>query len=960
MRKTRKKLSFVIALIFLFSQCLSGVASAATSTASVSTKDLLKTWVGTKLEPGYSGKFKTSASITKAELASLLVKALNLPAGNYIKFSDVSSKAWYRTAVGKATLAGIMSSTGKFHPHYTMSKQIGAIIIYKAFGQTAPTMTNPKARLTRGEALKLINTLTGIRIKKSPSAASKTYYGNVVINNKNVVLKNATVKGNLVIAQGVGTGDVTLENVKVEKSLIVLGGGENSIKLVNSTLNFVDVNKKDGKVRLLASGVTNVGLVNMHSGGKLEELNMDALADGFTTMKVTGITKNAAVIIDADLEEVRVEVPNCIVKVLDCVIDTFTAEAACTVSGIGLIANANIAASGVVMEKAPIKIKALDGITCKVEGIEIDPLDVYAPTDVSGTLTFEGYIQDLDCFIKMAPNFGKDSKKCLAMKTCAASGYGITALQPDGTFKFYYLDGDFATWTHGETNFDGTGSQLASWNLINATQKANHVTIKVTGKLSGDTKVSPWIDARYDGRSYPVINVTSLEEVTTSPVLTSIAVTTPATKLIYTVGDALDITGLKTTGYYVDNTSAEATTMTAANVTGFDSSVPATNQILTITYGGKTATYKIDVVSEQLTGWIIDRDCLGKNVPTMHSRMCNLMGSANTPPTSCYASGLGIYTNISAPTVKTDRANYLVFDEGSRNLTKTFLQNLPSTWANNITVKVTGYKVNKIPTNETETNVPETDISKIHHYISGFHVTSIEAAFIEGISTNVLPSPNLVLPGSTVLSSIAVSTPATKLTFAVGDALSIEGLGVTGTYSDNTTKAMAITAANVTGFVSSVPANNQILTVTYGGKTATYTINVVAVPTPTPTPTQTVTFTGFIQDQDCFVQYAPDYGADTKMCLLMHSCAASGYGITALQGDGTYKFYYFDGNFATYLPWAVGTGSQLAAWNLCSNTKKSNHVTISVTGTLSGVTKVSPDNGLSYPVLNVTSITETN
>lgn len=92
------------------------------------------------------------------------------------------------------------------------------------------------------------------------------------------------------------------------------------------------------------------------------------------------------------------------------------------------------------------------------------------------------------------------------MKSCAASGYGITALQSDGTYKFYYFDGDFATLA-GKTFNNGTGSQLDAWNLIHNTAKSDHVSIKVTGTLNGDTKVSP-----YDGKSYPVIKVTSLTE----------------------------------------------------------------------------------------------------------------------------------------------------------------------------------------------------------------------------------------------------------------------------------------------------------------------------------------------------------------------------------------------------------------------------------------------------------------
>ena len=353
MRKINKKLSLMVAFVFLFSQCLSGIAFAGTHSTS------------------------TTGSITKAELASLLAKTFNLPSGTYQRFSDVSSKAWYKSVVGKATLAGIMSTTSKsFKPNSTMSRKTGAAIIYKAFRQTVPTISKPTGKLTRLEALKWIDKLTGTKISKSSS--SRKTYGNVVIDKKNVVLKNATIKGNLIIAQGVGNGNVTLDNVKVEKTMIVMGGGENSIKMFNSAVKSVFVDKKDGRVRLLASGATHVGNVNMRSGGRLEEENMTAGSAGFTSMTVTGTNPNAPVILNADLTSVTVGAPNSFVEVLGNV-TTFTAEAPCTVSGDGNISYADIEVSGVVLGNAPTNIRAREGIIVVVEGVVVDPTAVYGP-----------------------------------------------------------------------------------------------------------------------------------------------------------------------------------------------------------------------------------------------------------------------------------------------------------------------------------------------------------------------------------------------------------------------------------------------------------------------------------------------------------------------------------------------------------------------------------------------------
>ena len=142
---------------------------------------------------------------------------------------------------------------------------------------------------------------------------------------------------------------------------------------------------------------------------------------------------------------------------------------------------------------------------------------------------------------------------------------------------------------------------------------------------------------------------------------------------------------------------------------------------------------------ETWTGWLIDGDCLGVN-PLKHTRDCNLMDT-------CYASGLGVvlYVPGKAFNSYSSKEDYLVFDFNSRLVAKSFIDKLPADWVNNTTIKVSGYIVENIPANADETNVPEPDSTKVDHYKKGIHITSIETCYIEGVSTNTLPSPNLVL-----------------------------------------------------------------------------------------------------------------------------------------------------------------------------------------------------------------------
>jgi hypothetical protein len=78
-----------------------------------------------------------------------------------------------------------------------------------------------------------------------------------------------------------------------------------------------------------------------------------------------------------------------------------------------------------------------------------------------------------------------------------------------------------------------------------------------------------------------------------------------------------------------------------------------------------------------------------------------------------------------------------------------------------------------------------------------------------------------------MLSSIAITHPATKLVYKVNDPLDLTGLVVRGTYSDGTTENLSIVPDNVTGFNTASPVPGQVLTITVEGLTATYTITII-------------------------------------------------------------------------------------------------------------------------------------
>ncbi len=77
------------------------------------------------------------------------------------------------------------------------------------------------------------------------------------------------------------------------------------------------------------------------------------------------------------------------------------------------------------------------------------------------------------------------------------------------------------------------------------------------------------------------------------------------------------------------------------------------------------------------------------------------------------------------------------------------------------------------------------------------------------------------------LSSIEITQLPAKLDYKVGETLDLTGLMVYGNYSDSTRSLLTVTNANVTGFNSSVPMANQVLTVTVEGLQAYFPVNIL-------------------------------------------------------------------------------------------------------------------------------------
>jgi bacillolysin len=93
---------------------------------------------------GYpDGAFQPDASITRAEFATMLVKALGLnTAGTSGQFTDVTADDWYYGSVNAAVYDGLVSGMGDnlFAPNALITREQMAVMVAKALGTNAPAV----------------------------------------------------------------------------------------------------------------------------------------------------------------------------------------------------------------------------------------------------------------------------------------------------------------------------------------------------------------------------------------------------------------------------------------------------------------------------------------------------------------------------------------------------------------------------------------------------------------------------------------------------------------------------------------------------------------------------------------------------------------------------------------------------------------------------------------------------
>ena len=316
--------------------------------------------------------------------------------------------------------------------------------------------------------------------------------------------------------------------------------------------------------------------------------------------------------------------------------------------------------------------------------------------------------------------------------------------------------------------------------------------------------------------------------------LVGITITQIPDRTTYLEGDSLNTAGLRVKASYDNGTSANVYDY---KISGYDANKPG-KQTITVTYGGKTATFMVTVNAKAAEQVLI---------LTLPAKTIYYKGE----PLDTTGMQVEVFFNNHTMAKVTDYkiSGYDANKLGEQTVTVTY-----GGKSDAFTVEVKAIELEGIvvwsPTKTTYLEGEKLDIAGLQvtaHYNNG-DVVAITDYTISGYDPGKVGTQAVTVSfgGATgifvvtvkakSLTGISVSKNPTKLTYVEGEKLDTTGLVIKATYNNGT-------SANVTDWtVSGYDANKvgkQTVTVTYGGKTATFTVTVEAAPKPTePKPTE--------------------------------------------------------------------------------------------------------------------------
>ncbi len=305
--------------------------------------DAVQSAVANGLLSGKDGKIAASDNLTRAEMATIITRAFGAEVKDNISFTDVASDAWYNGYVAQVVHMGVMSGKGgnTFAPAANITRQEVFTVLARALkladgsaedlaafsdadkvaSWAVPTVSalvkagyvsgsngalNPTANITRAEFAQVMYNIFNNAYLNQAATYEEVDGKNVIISSANVTVKGVEIEGDVVIADGVGDGDVFLEDVTVGGRVVVRGGGMNSVHFRGSKAGSVIVTKVDGNVRVVFDEESTVETVSVEGG----KASTDVRIEGAVKNVVVNDATSTVVLADAKVEKLDVAAAN--------------------------------------------------------------------------------------------------------------------------------------------------------------------------------------------------------------------------------------------------------------------------------------------------------------------------------------------------------------------------------------------------------------------------------------------------------------------------------------------------------------------------------------------------------------------------------------------------------------------------------------------------------------------------
>lgn len=267
--------------------------------------DALNCAVQNRILRGENQHLYPSQDMTRAEMAAIINRVFGAEEQADInRFIDVQTSDWFYADLAKTVKMGTFIGDGSLiNPHQVMSRQDVMLVLARALKLDTADASNlntytdcaqiadyakgavaamlkagyisgftdqtfrPQDSLTREQMAQILYNIFEKYINV-PGTYTGDQSGNIIVNVPEVTLKDTTIAGDLIIGDGVGDGTVTLDNVTVQGRVLVRGGGENSLRIVNSSNvgSVIIAKAASGKLRILSSDGARVDMVYVDDG----------------------------------------------------------------------------------------------------------------------------------------------------------------------------------------------------------------------------------------------------------------------------------------------------------------------------------------------------------------------------------------------------------------------------------------------------------------------------------------------------------------------------------------------------------------------------------------------------------------------------------------------------------------------------------------------------------------------